>query len=405
MIWMLAWRNIWRNKKRAAITMASVFFAVVLSTIMYAMLDGVYTQMVDNVAAFSTGYIQIHEKGYWQDRSLELAMEPDSALMKSIQTVKDASMPVPRIETFALASTGNKTAGVVLMGIDPEGENKSTHLSRRLCAGNYLQPSDKSLMAGKRLAQKLGAVPGDTIIIISQGYQAASANGRYPLKGILALGSPELDQSMLYLPLAEAQQLLSLDQQITGLTLMLKPGTNATAVKKWLEVQTDSSTYEVLDWKEMMPQVDQMIEADGAGHRITLMVLYIVISFGVFNTVMMMMAERKREFGIMVAIGMKKSRLSLLVAIETLMLTGLGIISGIGAAWPLLQYLSLHPIQVTGELKAMYESYGFEAVIPVSTRFHVFWSQIKTVGFIACVVMIYPVIKMSRLRLQHALTA
>jgi len=158
-----------------------------------------------------------------------------------------------------------------------------------------------------------------------------------------------------------------------------------------------------MDWKELMPELDQMIEADSGGHKITMAILYVVISFGVFSTVLMMMAERRREFGIMMAIGMKKHQLAGIVFSETILLLIMGITIGTLGAWPILEYFYFHPVLLKGELGAIYESYGFEPIIPVSKSPVVFLSQVRAVFIIGLIVLIYPMISIARFRLMKAM--
>lgn len=398
----LAWRNIWRNKRRTVITISAVLFAVLLCTLMRSLLDGVYTHMVDNVAGFSTGYIRVHKKGYWQEKNIDNSLVYNDSLLQVIKNTDEVTAVVPRIETFALASTGLLTTGVVLTGTDPNCEDAITRLKSKLTAGEMPGPADRSVLIAAGLARKLKLSVQDTLVLMTQGYHAASANGLYPVHGIVELGSPELNKSMVYLPLTEAQHLLSLEQQISGIGIMVRNDRQLDRVKRLLQVQLDTSAYEVMDWKEMLPELDQMIEADGSGHRIMLALLYVMISFGVFSTVLMMMAERKHEFGIMIAVGMQKRQLLKVVLVEIVLLLALGIALGMLAAWPVLQYFHAHPLQLSGELKAVYENYGFEAIIPVSREFDVFWSQVKAVAAIGLLVMLYPVVHLLRFKLMQA---
>ena len=399
----LAWRNIWRNRRRTLITVASVFFAVILSIIMRGLVEGVYSNMVKNIAAFSTGYMQVHKKGYWDERNIDNTFAGNQKLISQIDSVTNVTAVVPRIETFALASTGINTAGVMLLGIDPAKENEVTELKEKVTGGEYPGKDDEAVMIGSGLAKKLKLEAGDTLVLLSQGFHAASANGMYPVKAIIKLGSPELDKSIVYLPLKACQQLLSLDDQLTSLALFISSAYAMPDAKHDLKKILDNDRYELMDWKEMMPELDQMIEADSGGNKIMLFILYLVISFGIFSTILMMLAERKHEFGIMVAIGMKRHQLAFIVLAETLIISFIGVLLGSLAGWPLLEYFSRHPYHLQGEMKTIYESYGFEAIIPFSRDASVFINQAKVVLIIALIVAIYPMISIIRLSLMKAL--
>ncbi|MBC6491992.1 ABC transporter permease [Flavihumibacter stibioxidans] len=399
----MAWRNIWRNARRTWITVASIFFAVILATLMFSLLEGVYVNMIRNVVSFSTGYLQVHEKGYWEDKSIEHVFTADSASARLIENTDGITAMVPRIENFALASTGNQTSGAMVLGIDPEKENTVTGLKSKLSEGNYLGNNSRGAMIGSGLARKLRLSVGDTMILLSQGYHAGSANGLFRVDGILKMNSPDLDKVMVYLSLPRASELFGLENQYSSWALMIRDDENMEAVKLALQQRIDSTRFEVMDWKGMMPELDQMIEADSTGHRITIYILYMVISFGIFSTILMMLAERKHEFGIMLAIGMKKHQLAFIVFLETVIISFLGVLVGTAGALPVIHYLSRNPIQLQGDLKVAYESYGFEPIMPVSTAPEVFITQSKVVLIITMLVAIYPIIQLLRMRLMTAL--
>ena len=401
----LAWRNIWRNKRRTLIAVASIFFAVSLSTLMRSMLEGAYGSIVRNVSAFSTGYIQIHKKGYWNEKNIENVMVANNFLLSTVTADEEVTAVLPRIETFALASTGSQSAGIMLLAIDPQAEQQTNKLADRLVGGQYLQQHDEGILLASGVARRLQLAVGDTLVLMTQGLHAASANGLGIVKGIVKLGSPVLDKSMVYMSLSAARQLLSLEDHLSGLSLMVSSTRQLETVKARLQAKIDTSAYEIMDWKEMRPELDQMIEADSGGHRITMAILYVVIAFGIFSTVLMMMAERRHEFAILIAIGLKKYQLALIVCVETVLLLLMGIAAGTLAALPVISYFIQHPIQLSGELREVYESYGFEPVLPVSRQAVVFLSQIRAVLIIGMIVLVYPLVNIARFKLMKAMRA
>ncbi|HEY6083113.1 MAG TPA: ABC transporter permease, partial [Chitinophagaceae bacterium] len=136
----LAWRNIWRNPRRTLITAASVFFAILLAVIMRSLQHGVYNNMIRNAAGMYLGYVQVHGKGYWQDKSLENTFVPDSSVWRSIRNDPRVSVAVPRMESFALVSSGNQTRVAMVIGTDPLKEALFTGLNKRVVKGSYFSP-------------------------------------------------------------------------------------------------------------------------------------------------------------------------------------------------------------------------------------------------------------------------
>lgn len=399
----MAWRNIWRNKRRTFITMASIFFAVVLAVIMRSANTGIYEHMVHNVVSFSSGYIQIHQKGYWNEQSIDNSFKEDQKLYKLLSAQKDITEFVPRLESFALASLGDKTKGVMVLGTLPERENNITHLDEKIVEGKYITSHDRSLLIAEGLAESFGLHAGDTIVLLSQGYHGASAAGKYPVKGIVHYGSPELNKRIVNMPLKLMQEMYGAETLITSVSLMMKEGSDIKTVKEKIINSVDTAQYEIMDWKQMLPEIDQLIEGDLAGDYIVIGVLYLVIAFGVFGTILMMTRERMHEFGILIAVGMKKKILSAVVMLESVFITFIAALSAMIAAMPLIYWFKMHPLKMSGEIEKIYDTYGMEAIIPLSNKFHVFSEQAAIVMVLSVFLSLYAARKIFKLKAIEAI--
>ncbi|MEZ4827117.1 MAG: ABC transporter permease [Bacteroidia bacterium] len=305
MLFKLAWRNMWRNRRRTMITMASVFFAVVLATSMRSLQHGVTVKMVENVVSLYSGYVQIHKSGYWDEPNLDNTFEENPQVWKVANDDPRISRVAPRLESFALASSGDISEGCLILGIDPENENSLTGLRSKLSEGKYLKKGDQGVMVTSGLAEKLKIGIGDTLILIGQGYQGISAAGIFPVTGIIGFGNPELNQRLAYLSLDAARRLYGAENRLTAFAINLDKPAFAAAVAKDIRGELDNQ-YEVMDWAEMMPEMAQLLEIDKAKGRMVMGILYMIIGFGMFGTVLMMTSERRHEFGVLMAIGMKK---------------------------------------------------------------------------------------------------
>ena len=135
MLLKLAWRNIWRNKRRTIITIVSIVFAVILSSTMRSLQLGSYDRMIDNSVRFYTGYIQVHKLGYWDDQVLNNAFRPQGGLQNQIESLEDVEAAVPRLESFALASYETRTRGAMIIGMDPEKESHLTGVEKKITEG------------------------------------------------------------------------------------------------------------------------------------------------------------------------------------------------------------------------------------------------------------------------------
>ncbi|MGR6087382.1 MAG: ABC transporter permease [Arcticibacter sp.] len=400
----LAWRNIWRNRRRTFITMASVFFAVLLAIIMRSATKGVYENMTDTMVRFSSGYIQVHAKGYWDERVIDNSFSNNQSLWNRIQQT-GASSIVPRLETFALIAVGEKSRPVAIIGMDPSRESGITNIGDKIIQGTLPKNSEKGIVLGVTLAKILHAQVGDSVVLLGQGYHGNMAAGLLPVCGIVRLGSPKLDESMAYMDLSACQHVFSADSMITSLSVMVSKPDAMEGAYQAIRATIDTNKYEVMHWKQMLPELDQLVEADSAGHYITIYILYLVISFGLFGTMLMMTRERLHEFGILVAIGMHKRVLGLIVVIELFLISAIGVLVASAVGYPIVNWFHQHPIRVGGRVAEVYKGFGLDAIIPCSNDPTVIAYQALIVMLVTMLLASYPFLKIQRLQPLQAINS
>ncbi len=397
-----AWRNLWRNKRRTSITVTAIVVAVLMSTCMSSMQEGIYSKMIDNVVKFYSGYLQIHNVNYWESKSINDVYEPDDNFYDVLDSIKDIVHYVPRVESFSLISTGENTKGGAIIGVDPEPEDKLSELSRWVSKGNYLKNNDDGILIAVNLAKNLKVNIGDTLILLSQGYHGATAAGLFPVRGILKFPSPDLNNFGAYIDIRKAQDFFSMPGMVTSTAILVENYSDVESVKSELEEKIQNG-YSIMTWDEMQPEIVQMIEGDRAGAVIMKAVLYIVVGFGILGTIIMMVAERKRETGITVAIGMQKRKLQSVMFCETLLMGLLGVFFGFLLSVPIIIILLHNPIPLPGEISEAYEKFGLEPVIYFGAQARVFVNQVITVFAISLLISLYPVFKIKNLKVADAL--
>ncbi len=401
MVLILAWRNLWRNPARSLITMASVFFAVLLATSTRALNEGTYGQMVENVAGMHTGYIQVHQADYWDDKVLENTFVPGAGFLQRISETPGVRSMAPRLESFALASTGNTTPALVI-GVAPEAEQELTGLADNLVSGEYLRTGSDGVLLAQGLAERLELTLGDTLVLLGQGYRAASAAGLFKVVGILRFGSPELNDRMIYLTLKTAQDFYAAEDRLTSMVVDPSDRNELPVILEALAAGLGEE-FRVMGWQEMLPGLVQAIAFDRAGGYIFMAVLYLVIAFGIFGTLVMMTFERRQEFGVLLSVGMRRGRMGTMVFLESLGLAGLGVLAGMAGSLPLVLWFSRNPIQLTGSWAEAYREFGIEPVLHVSTDISVFVGQGLLVLTVAIVISLFPVYTTLRLKPLEAM--
>lgn len=400
----LAWRNLWRNKRRTAITVASIFFGVFFSVFMSSVQKGSMENMIENMVRFYSGYIQIQDSSYRDNRSLNNSFVY-SAMIDSVITA-DARITdqTRRIESFALASSGEESAGAAIFGIQPEEEDRISHISKWVVEGHYLEPGDKGVMLGKNLADNLGLKLNDTLILLGQGYHGVTAAGKYRVSGLLDFPLEDMNNNIVYMELDNCGELFSIPGMVTSVVMMLENPATVDEVTASLgeSIGDDLRAY---PWYVLLEEIENLVAGKLASGKIIKGILFMVIGFGIWGTIIMLMAERKREFGIMIALGVKKIRLVYILMFETILIGILGILVGIAGSLPLVSYFFANPIYVTGDVAETYSTMGFEPVIKFSVHPEIFISPALTVLILFMVIFLYPVWHLKKLKTADALRA
>ena len=401
MLLKLAWRNIWRNKRRTFITVASIFFAVLFSIFMNSFQKGAWVRMLDNIVNYYYGYAQVHQKGYRSEKTINEALELNDELLELPTKIGGLEKIIPRLETFALLSSGEQTSGMMIVGTEPEAEDALTNLKSRVIEGNYFTKKDKALLIAAGVKDLLKVNLGDTLVILTQGYHGVNAAGKYPIKGVVHFASPDLNKRMVYLPLDETQNLLGAYSMATTLALKLEDRDHLERVIEQLRDILDTETYEIMDWQEMLPELVEAQKTDAAGNYVFLLVLYLIISFGIFGTILMMVKEREYEFGVLLSIGMSRRLLAISTWIEILLMAFIGVILGMLVALPLVHYFKVNPIDFSDYGEGMAETYakwGFDPIFPTIMDASLFYSQAILVLIIASVLALFAIWKIYKLK-------
>ncbi len=400
----LAWRNLWRNPRRSSITLGSIAFAVVVALWVESMTRGSHEQMITNMTRYHTGTIQLQHPDFRDEPSLDNALVVDDALRAEVASAHEGvGFLVPRLETFMLAAGDDTTRGAQVLGVDLAAEHRLNGLRDYLVRGRFFAPDEQAVVLGQGLAQRLDLEPGDDLILLGQGRFGQSAAGRYPVAGLIEHPMRDIDNQRVYLPIAEARWLLSAEQHATA--LLVEPDAPhlitpvAESLQAGLAHREGEAAVTVLTWRELMPDLVQALEFDAAQQKLMTGILYLLIGFGLFGTLLMMLLERRREFSILISIGMQRRQLAFMVFLESLLLSGLGAVAGLVPGGLLVAWFVQHPIPLGGDVADMVAEMGMglEAQLEFSAAPSVFWSQTVQVLALAVAVGLYPVWKIHRI--------
>jgi putative ABC transport system permease protein len=398
----MAWRNVWRNPRRTGLTLAATVFAVVLVLFSVAMGAGTHEKMIEDSVRVNAGHIQVTGPDYLSKHTLEQFLVWSPQLAARLDALPGVLGLAPRVVSYGLLSLDSATRGVAVLGVDPAREPRVTTLASRLRGGRFLR-SGREIVLGQRLADVLSAQLGDQVLLYSVAYSLETAYDLFRVVGIVKLPEANMDRSLALIPLREAQAFFVYGQRVSELAVRVRDDDAVPRVAGELRAALAGSDAEVHTWRETMPELQQLVLLDDAGMYMLLVVLVVVVAFGILNTILMAVLERRREFGVVLALGLRPGAIFRIVYLESLMLAGLGLVLGLAVGLPLVLWFQGHPVALSGTSGQAVELFGMEPQITWKLKpLNPIGSSLTILG-VAVAAALYPAFKASRGRPVDAL--
>ena len=361
MLWQLALRNIWRNRRRTLLTLS----AMVVSSALLILCLGIFSGMLKDMLASATeqyfGHLVISAQDYQDDRDMFANFSADEQLNQLLRQPQIQGFS-PRLRSFGLLSHRQQSSPVELLGVLPQQEQTVTKLQEHLTAGGYLTPDDADgALLGAGLARRLEVAPGDTLVFVTQAADGSIGNELLQVRGIFSTGDQGHDNSLALVPLRWLQQLLVLPDSLHEISLRIANPLQAAQLAADLRGQLPAGI-EILDWGEMLPEMREVVASYDVSRMIIVVILYIATGLGILNTFFMSVLERTREFGVLMAIGMRPGQVRLMVLLETLSMGLLALICGVTLGVLLSLYMAQVGIDLSGSLTPI--TYAGGTILP-----------------------------------------
>ncbi len=361
--WRLGWRNLWRRPRRSLINIAGVATALLFLVLLLSMTEGLREQLLENGTGLLMGHVQIHHVDYLPDRNVYDTIGGNEALdvdhFRAVTRGHGFQVVTPRVYGFALLSTGDRSVGGELLGIDPVEEIRLSTLLNGLVEGRLLGASpSRELLLTSGLARELRASVGSEIAAVTQAADGSLGNELYRVVGIFRTGLALLDRSLAVLHVSDLQELLALGGTEFH-ELAFKSDDPLAAPALAVRLNRDESLpaeSEAKDWGALAPQLRDYLNLFDSFYGFIIGFVALFAALGVLNTMMMAVFERTREVGVVSALGMPPSRVVTTLLIEAWFLTLLGLVLGLGLSLALMQPLSTHGLDLsrwTGELSML----------------------------------------------------
>jgi ABC-type lipoprotein release transport system permease subunit len=326
----LAWRNIWRHRRRTVIVVVAMGLTLALMMMYDGLVGGFDQAIYANAIKVLGGNIQIHAAGYAAKASQVplLPLANDSALVQAALAQPQVEAASRRINTGGMVSNREGAFPVSIVGVEPEQELPVSLVAQHVAAGRYLAANDQDVIfIGQGLANEMNVHVGDRVTLVGRATHEQMRQRTMTVAGIYDVGMRDVEKRTLYMSLAEAQNLYGLSGQSTEVVISLKQLGQEPAVMNALE--PDLPTYEITSWQTNFPDLQQALETKGEVMNVFSVIILIIAGIGILNLLLMAVLERTREIGLMGALGMKPREISLLFILEGAMIGVVGVVAGI----------------------------------------------------------------------------
>lgn len=356
----LAWKNLWRNRRRSVITLIALSVSLMLMQGFHNLAVGSYARMVDSGVRAGSGHIALYRGDYHRSRDEGLTFEA-ADLIEQLTGMDEITHALPRVYLPGLAQSSRESRGIMLTGIDPAREYAVNPFLQHLPPSTIPQSLEsRDALLGSRLASELQLSEGNKFVITAQNRQGDLISELFRVRGVVHTGLRGVDNSLVMVGWNRAAAMGGFPRQIHELALILtRANAEATVMPQLLKLLQNSAV-RAIAWDEAMPNLADSIKLDYASQKFIFAVMLLIVTIGVVNTMLMSVMERVREFGIILAIGASRGRLCRMILAEGLVLGALSVCVGSLLGALLTWYLVAHGIDLR---QLMPQSIEFGGVI------------------------------------------
>jgi ABC-type lipoprotein release transport system permease subunit len=391
MLFKIAWRNIWRNRTRSLVVIAAVAVGLFAGMFMMAFFQGAVNQEIDSTIQTQLSHLQFHNPAFIDDKEANYTIYNGPAIVDILKKDADVKAASGRLITTGMISSSSTASGVEIHGIIPGDEKAVSTISQDIIEGVYFTGVKKNeIVIGKKLAEKLGVKLHNKIVLTFQSKSGDLTAGSFRIAGIFRSANSTFDETTVFTRLEDLAAILGTGSDIHEIAVILKNGQRVDQVAK-----TYKKEYPLLlvqTWKELSPQMALLTGIMDQMMYVIIGIILLALMFGIINTMLMAVLERQREFGMLMAIGMNKPRVFLMILLESVMLACAGIPIGILLAITTVGYLGRHGIDLSVISKAL-SQYGFGSIIYPVLQQSMFLPVTLMTAFTAVLSAIYPAIK------------
>jgi len=386
----MAWRNVWRNRRRTLVTVAAMTLAMV-ATINYSGLGSGYLYSMErNLLDLAMGDVQVFAPGYRDRPSLYTRIGDAQDVLGKLDAV---GLPASaRLRAVALGAAGETSAGVSLIGLDVVRDKRVSRMHEQVSRGEWLDPAaSQGVVIGRRLARTLGLEPGDEMVVLTQAADGSLANELYRVRGVLKGVADTIDRTGVFLTEAAFRELMVLPE---GAHQLIVRRNADTTLEQTHDLVAEAATdLDVKTWRELMPTLASMLDSAKGIMGVFVFIVYLAIAFVILNAMLMAVFERVREFGVLKALGVGPGGVLALIFVESAIQVVLAIAAGLALGTPLLLYLAETGINLGPEEGMAIAGLAWDPVMHARITQDTFTTPIVLFVFVVALAVLYPALK------------
>ena len=365
MLFSLSWRNVWRNKVRSTVIIFSVAVGIFAGLYSTAFFKGMANQRIRKVIDSELSYLQIHKPGFRETSDFKIYMTGTEKLTEGIARIPQVTGVSNRIVAQAMIASAETATGVIVKGVDIKNETRVTNIQDKLIDGEYFKGIKRNpVVIGKKLAEKLNVKVRSKVVITLQDMDNNITSGAFRVAGIYTTNDNIFDEANVFVRFSDLKQLINFPDNAAD-EIAVNIMDNKYLPDVMTKVKALAGDYEVLDWKQLSPEMDYLIEAMDMYMYIFIIIILLALLFGIINTMLMVVMERTKELGMLMAIGMNRFRIFSMIVLESVMLSLTGGVVGVILGGLAAKYGETHPVDLSWWALG-YEEIGYDAFVYTS---------------------------------------
>lgn len=420
MIWSISWKNVWRNKTRSLVVMIAVTLGIFAGIFSSALMNGMMQQRIESAIGNEISSIQIHHPNYLENNEIQYSIDDADEIVRKIEEMPEVKSVSKRIKLTGMAKTARTGTGIVIYGINPEQEKKVTNIYKKICdsasvvekrnfrdierieeylkdsCGTYFSKQRRnSIVIGEKLADKLNVKIRSKIVVALQRYDGTPTQGAFRVVGLYNTNNSMFDERNIFVKSDDLAELTGIDEtKAHEIAILLYDNDKCNEVKK--KLQAEYPGLDVMTWQEIQPDLGMMTEYMNLMLYIFIIIILLALGFGIVNTMLMVVLERIKEIGMLMAVGMNRARVFSMIMLETIFLSITGAILGMILSSLIINHFEKAGIDLTRWAGGL-EAIGYEAVLYPSININFYIGVTILVILTGILASIYPAIKALRL--------